>query len=64
MLDAGGYEKLRMVVNCTLFSAFKVDVSKWEPIFFHFFVVVAFFVAKYMITTLLFGCSMSIIPKN
>ncbi len=63
MLDGGKYEKLRMVVDFTLFSTFKVNVSKWEPIFFPF-LVAAFFVARYMIATLLLRCSMSIRPKN
>ncbi len=64
MPDEGRYEILRMVVDFTLFSAFKVNVSKWEPIFFHFFVVVAFFATRYMIVILLFECSMSTRPKN
>jgi hypothetical protein len=50
MLDENKYETFRMVVDCTLSSAFKGYVTKWEPIFFHFLVVVAFFAFNYMIT--------------
>jgi hypothetical protein len=64
MLDEGTYEKLAMAIDGTLSSIFKGYVSKWEPFFFHFLVIVAFFVVGYMITTLLFKCSMSIRPKN
>ncbi len=64
MLDEGKYDKLGIIFYCTQSSTFKVNVSKCEPIFFHFLVVVAFFVSKYMTTTLLFKCSMSIRPKN
>jgi hypothetical protein len=48
MLDEGRYEKLGMVVDYTLSSTFKGYVSNWEPIFFHFLVVVAFFAIGYM----------------
>ncbi len=50
MLDESKYETLWMVVDYTLSSTFKGYVSKWEPIFFHFLVVAAFFTFNYMIT--------------
>ncbi len=62
MLDEGKSKKSVMVLHCTLSLAFKANVSKWEPIFF--LVAAAFFVAGYMIATLLLGCSMSTRPKN
>jgi len=64
MLNEGKFEKWRMVVDCTLFSAFKGYLSKWEPIFFHNLFVLAFFIVGYMITTLFLGCSRFTRPKN
>jgi hypothetical protein len=64
MLNEDRYEKLGMVVDCTLSLAFKGYVSNWEPIFFHFFVVATFFTVRYMIATLLFRCPRYTRRKN
>ncbi len=64
MLDEGRSKKLGVVLDYTLFLAFKANVSKWEPIFFLFLVVATFFVVGYMITTLLLERSMFTRPKN
>ncbi len=64
MLDERKFEKSRMVVDCTLSSAFRGYVSKREPIFFHYPFVATFFIVGYMIATLFFKCSRSTRPKN